>query len=393
MDNKPQQLFKQQLANSKLYYNPSYSHLTPSGLNQHLSLSLHDFSYYIDATKRMLMQARIETPAHELEQLVEWNAPFELRPPSKPRLGVLCLHGSHDSAYSMRDIAKVLYQEGCLVRCLLNPGAGTIAADSSFQSKEDFTKTLKQGVESLRKEVDKIVLCGFSFGATLAIDLAMKTKEFAGLILLSPLIKPKSKLAFLVPLHCYRGYFSKRYRFDLYTPWVHPVRYLGASWRLGYQAVSFARLIHSCYKKPCLSTPIFMADTSTDETIDSAINQQFFKLQMHPDSRAIYYTNQAKQKDDKRISYRAMQHQDLSILSATHLSLLNKSTNPIYGLHNPYPLYTHYNYAPSPAEFNKPYALGDNNPERLKNYFIQRLTFNPDFDYMADCLIQFIRKL
>jgi alpha-beta hydrolase superfamily lysophospholipase len=115
-----------------------------------------------------------------------WNRSFEF-PASTPVGGVLLLHGMSDSPYSLRALGETLNQHDYWVIGLRLPGHGT--APSGLM-------TVRLGMEHLASKVGQkpIHIAGYSTGAPLAIDFALKALGGNGsvvpasLVLISPAI-------------------------------------------------------------------------------------------------------------------------------------------------------------------------------------------------------------
>ena len=88
-----------------------------------------------------------------------------------------------------------------------------------------------------------------------------------------------------------------------------------------------------------------------------------------------------------------MQSKNPHIINASHLSLHIAPENKLYGYNNAYPSFGHYTYKLTPEIQNKPYALGAYSHETTNKYFLERLTYNPDFEFMKNALTQFLEKI
>src|ERR1700722_12874625 len=76
-----------------------------------------NFLDYIEQSKRMIADTRIDLETYNKKKIIEANAPFELRPETKDnKKGVLLIHGLLDSAFQMREIGEHLQSQGFLVR-------------------------------------------------------------------------------------------------------------------------------------------------------------------------------------------------------------------------------------------------------------------------------------
>jgi alpha-beta hydrolase superfamily lysophospholipase len=124
-----------------------------------------------------------------------WNRSFEF-PANTPAAGVLLLHGMSDSPYSLRALGERLNQHDYWVIGLRLPGHGTAPSGLMSISWQDMAVVVRLGMEHLASKVGQkpIHIVGYSTGAPLAIDFALKALEENGspvpasLVLISPAI-------------------------------------------------------------------------------------------------------------------------------------------------------------------------------------------------------------
>lgn len=124
-----------------------------------------------------------------------WNRTFELIP-ERPIAGALLIHGLSDSPYSMRAIAKILYQHNVQSLAMRMPGHGTAPTGLVDVHWQDFVAAVRIGLKHLQQRVKKgpIYIVGYSNGAALAIEYALMPLEgimmpqVDALVLLSPAI-------------------------------------------------------------------------------------------------------------------------------------------------------------------------------------------------------------
>jgi alpha-beta hydrolase superfamily lysophospholipase len=124
-----------------------------------------------------------------------WNRTYELEP-KEPQMGVLLLHGMSDSPYSLRTIGQRLHQAGARVIGLRSPGHGTAPSGLVTVKWEDMAAAMELALRHLHDQIPgkPIFIVGYSTGAALAVNYALKTLEetdlppVAGLALISPSI-------------------------------------------------------------------------------------------------------------------------------------------------------------------------------------------------------------
>jgi len=127
----------------------------------------------------------------------DWNRSFELQ--GQGSGGVLLLHGMSDSPYSLRALGQSLNQAGYHVIGLRLPGHGTAPSGLKYISWQDMAAAVKLAMDHLdfvaRSGTTGVHIIGYSTGASLALDFALKTLDDASLttpaslVLISPAIR------------------------------------------------------------------------------------------------------------------------------------------------------------------------------------------------------------
>jgi alpha-beta hydrolase superfamily lysophospholipase len=105
-----------------------------------------------------------------------WNRSFELAV-EKPKGGAFLVHGLSDSPYSMRTIGEIFHDEDFHSLALRMPGHGTIPGGLRTATWRDFRAAYRLGVEHVAAQIGPdrpLVLVGYSNGAALAIDYAVR---------------------------------------------------------------------------------------------------------------------------------------------------------------------------------------------------------------------------
>ncbi len=90
------------------------------------------------------------------------------------KIGWLLLHGFTGTPYEMKHLEEGLRETGHDVENPLLPGHGTSLAEFQKTSFKDWAKGAETAFLALRERVDKVFVCGFSMGGTLALDLAVR---------------------------------------------------------------------------------------------------------------------------------------------------------------------------------------------------------------------------
>ncbi len=138
-----------------------------------------------------------ESLAHASRFARDWNRTYEVAHAGAPRCGALLVHGLTDSPYSMRSLARVFADEGCVALALRMPGHGTTPAALLEAEWEDWAAAVRVGWRDLARRLGPerpLFLVGYSNGGALALDAALDGLDGAtlprarGVVLLSPMI-------------------------------------------------------------------------------------------------------------------------------------------------------------------------------------------------------------
>lgn len=105
-------------------------------------------------------------------------------------IGVLVLHGFTGSPQSMRPLAMAFAKVGCSVELPLLPGHGTSLEDMISTRWSDWSKTAEAAYAEIAGRSDRVFVAGLSMGGSLAIWLAERHPDIAGLVVVNPLVDP-----------------------------------------------------------------------------------------------------------------------------------------------------------------------------------------------------------
>jgi len=120
------------------------------------------------------------------------GAPYLLRSTETDR-GVLLIHGLMAAPEEVRQWADFLHAQGYTVYAPRLAGHGTSAPDLAGRCYRDWIASVERGHAILKLCCEKIVVAGFSTGAGLALEAALrKPAEFAAVIAISAPLKFKS---------------------------------------------------------------------------------------------------------------------------------------------------------------------------------------------------------
>ncbi|HKA84465.1 MAG TPA: alpha/beta fold hydrolase [Acidimicrobiales bacterium] len=102
--------------------------------------------------------------------------------------GALVIHGFTGNPQSMRGLAEALHGAGYAVELPLLPGHGTSVDDMIETGWGDWSTAAEAAYEDLAARVDRVVVAGLSMGGALALWLAARHPEIAGVVCVNPVV-------------------------------------------------------------------------------------------------------------------------------------------------------------------------------------------------------------
>ncbi len=349
------------------------------------------FADYVADCKKLIAERRTDLTARNKNTIITANTPYDLKPATETESGVLLVHGLLDCPFSVHDLGVALQQEGFWCRSVLLPGHGTIPADLLTVHFEDWLQTVRYGIENLSKKVKKLYILGFSTGAALGICHALQDERIRGLVLLAPAIQIKAPVDALFTLQNFLKRFNRK------LDWVQQreendySKYRSLTYNAVLQVAHLTQLIKEALPGHPFNRPMCMVVSDADETISSKMAVEFFQSYDRPESRLLIYTAKDLRFQDKRILTRQSVYPELNIRNFSHVALPYSPNNPHYGPNGDYPLGKkgiNGAYDPITLQFFK--ALYEFN---LVDAPRGVLTYNPDFDFMKQRVIQFLKSL
>jgi carboxylesterase len=124
-------------------------------------------------------------------------APFSLE--GGP-VGVLLIHGFTGSPPEMRLVGDYLHRRGLTVSGPLLPGHGTCVEDMNRCQWTDWTGHVEEEMANLQARCETVFAGGLSMGSVLALYLAARHPELAGVIAYSPAVWPADQMLYLTPI-------------------------------------------------------------------------------------------------------------------------------------------------------------------------------------------------
>jgi carboxylesterase len=103
--------------------------------------------------------------------------------------GALVIHGFTGNPQSLRGLAEALHAAGYAVELPLLPGHGTSVDDLLDTDWADWSAAVETAYEALAAQVDKVVVAGLSMGGSLALWLAARHPEIAGVVCVNPAVE------------------------------------------------------------------------------------------------------------------------------------------------------------------------------------------------------------
>lgn len=366
-----------------------------------------NFSDYISLNKQIIAKYHFDLN-HSIDLIIEANSPYELQPktpifsekhPDKIKYGALLIHGLLDTPFIMKDVAKSLQSQGLLVRSLLLPGHGTVPGALLNVSYKDWLRTVQYGVTSLSKEVENIILVGFSTGAALSLYHTLQNpSQIVGIIMASPAFKIYSKFAFVNNWHRTISWSNSRAKWLFIGREFDYTKYRSIPFNAVSQVYKLTKAIKKIDHKKQPTCPLFMTLSFDDLIVSSKASINYFLGLKNPNNKMILYKTDPHNFNDSRIIIQNSSYPELRIINFSHISLLVAPNNPHYGKFGDYPFASrvddeHLNV--SYSALDKPRALLYERLHKLKLIpnRRERLTFNPNFDFMMGEMVDWIFKL
>lgn len=382
--------------------NPFYK----SGLNSHFASENASFDAYVNDMREMVEAARIDLTDENREKIIDANSPFEWHPehpsarnPETDKItnGILLVHGLFDSPNTLLSLAEYFREQQFLVRAILLPGHGTNPGDLLDVEYTEWLKATQFGIESFANEVENLFLCGFSTGGALILQqvLTREIKNLKGLFLFAPAIKLQTPIAVLSNLNNLLHQTVGGIKW--FTRSANPdyAKYLSFTFDSAHQVHLLAQIINQEIEKRQISVPIFLVATADDEVLSTKAMLEFFSKNNNPNSRCILYSNNNKneQATDTRVEIRTSHYPEKKILNFSHMCLPIAPNHPHYGEHGDYQDYLQYEESGTqkPKVITEEIYLGAVTHTNLRQHFLRKLTYNPDFVHMLDKIAEFCK--
>ena len=392
----------------------------PSGCEQ-IEVGNHlTFTDYVARTRNILQGVHSRIVVDGLEKVVDGNSPFELKPTTALssgsnktyRRGVLLTHGLSDSPYLMRHLAKFFQENGFRVMAVCLPGHGTQPGDLLDISWQEWAKVVAYGVDRLAEEVEDIYLGGFSAGGALSVYQSLCDKRVSGLFLFSPAIRI-TPWAMLTKLHKLYSWLVPYGKWLAIKPDHDIYKYESFPLNAAVQVYALTREIKRLLKGQQMDTPIFVACSEDDITVDTSATLDFVAQARHFGNKIVLYTTNdrnllasnplldstvCKLREAGKLKLVNSVFPEQRILGSSHTAIVLPESDTHYGASGSYSSCSHYcsNNLEKFAICNdnaKIVFQGELTKNNLKIGVVRRLTYNPNYSKLLTSMKEFIDSL
>ncbi len=367
---------------------------TPGREWMHGVASIED---YLHLCRQRVAATRTDLDTESRDAIIDGNSPFLL--PAQNVDGVrrtlLMTHGLTDSPFMMRDIAGWFQSQGFRVLSMQLPGHGTRPGDLLEVSWQDWMTAQRQLIDLLARDSDELYLLGFSLGAILSLYQALHTPRFRALFLFAPAIRVTPLVRAVCPLAAAGRWWRRAAWFDV-QPDSDCFKYESLANRAICEVYRLTEAQQRLASLTELDTPLFVAASENDATIDSPAILDWFARQQGVPKRMLYYSTGAPEvPNEVRVINARLPGQ--RIRSYSHTSLLLSPQNPHYGEQGTLRFCTHY-YRLDPEKYRRCKAgeedcLGEMFDESETCQVIRRLTWNPGYTDMLAEIQAFLQAL
>lgn len=114
----------------------------------------------------------------------EMDRPFSIHPKTDNKNLVILIHGFTGSPYTLRHLAEYLAENNLDVEVVLLAGHGRSWAELKQATYHDWIKSVEETVLKNLANYQNIYLVGYSMGANIAVNLAVKYPQIKGVVAL-----------------------------------------------------------------------------------------------------------------------------------------------------------------------------------------------------------------
>jgi esterase/lipase len=369
----------------------------PSGVNDTYQSDARTAEQYLDEWRWKVEAGRADLDQEQRDWIVEGNSPFVLKPDTedRPKRGILMVHGLTDAPFLVRDIARFFQQRGFYVFAILLPGHGTRPGDLLNVRWQDWLQAHQHALDLLVQEADDVYMLGFSAGATLSLYQALRHLTIKGLFLFSPAIRVRRLARLACPLSRLGKLWKRLAWLDL-QPDTDFFKYESISNAAICEAYKLIEALNRLNSLATLKTPLFVAASENDATVDTGAVLDWFAKQQGMPKRMLYYsTGQPEVPEQVKVVHARLPAHN--IRSFSHTAMLHPPSNPHYGANGSYRFCTHY-YFLDRAKYQlcrtgQEDCLGEMFDESSDCAVVRRLTYNPLYEDMLAEIDSFLAEL
>ena len=370
-----------------------------SNLNTEFCYANLPFHQYITKMQTVIAQARTDLDTADKEMIVTANSPREHLPPPKDTkypCAIVLIHGFLDSPMIMSSLFDYYRNKGYLVRSLLLPGHGTRPGDLLDITSAAWLAASKYAIDSVKVQADKVVVLGFSMGACLAILQAFQDPKIDALVLFSPAIRIKRKLAYFSHWHKLISWAYKRAQWGVISQDDDYAKYHSFPVHAATQVARLSKSILSISNSKHLSIPQFIVISADDEIISPQAAINYFQLQPNPHNQLVLYSNQANSKLGPKVTVVPSAMPTKNILNYSHVCLPVAPDHSHYGEDGDFTDLLHYEVWHGKRykkPTTKPPYSGAISLHNLRKYNLSRLSYNPQFYPLMEKIDKFLADI
>ncbi len=352
---------------------------------------------YLHLCRQRVAVSRTDLDSDSRESIIDGNSPFLLPAQNSgaTRRTIIMTHGLTDSPFLMHDIGAWFQSQGFRVLSMQLPGHGTRPGDLLDVRWQDWVSAQRKVIDLLADDSEELYLLGFSLGAVLSLYQVLHTPRFSALFLFAPAIRVTPLVRAVCPLAAAGHWLRRAAWFDV-QPDTDSFKYESLTNRAICEVYRLTRAQQRLAALTQLNTPLFVAASEKDATINSPAILNWFTRQQGAPKRMLYYsTGNPEVPADVRVINAHLPEQ--RIRSYAHTSLLLSPQNPHYGEQGTMRFCTHY-YRLDPDKYRRCKAgeedcLGEMFDESDKCQVIRRLTWNPGYNDMLAEIQAFLGAL
>lgn len=279
------------------------------------------FADYRQATAEWLQQHRLPV-TRNADWEVTINSPFSCG--EQYTTGILLVHGLGDSPYFFHDVARDFCQAGYQVRAILLPGHGSKPGDMLQADYPLWQAVTDYHVTQFARDVDTLVLGGFSTGANLVTLTAANRDDIAGLVLFSPAFQPDFFVTRLAP------YATALYPWPNLEDEDNPTRYNSIAMQ-GFAAYQQSvTALSDTLEDARLSIPVFMVVAEKDSVVNVERVAETFHTRFTAQPKQMMWLGEQPPEYSGVTGY-TMQLPQQRIGAASHMAVLFEPGNVLYG--------------------------------------------------------------